>query len=94
MVGIRRGWIYIAAVRDSIGCPSCGVDRTRRQPAPTPCRAKINPYVNPYVEDKNFSGSILIAKAGKVLFSKSYGMANYELAVPNRRPDLLPSYAG
>jgi len=46
------------------------------------------------VEDKNFSGSILIAKAGKVLFSKSYGMANYELAVPNRRPDLLPSYAG
>ena len=32
-----------------------------------------------------FSGVILIAKGEKVLLSKGYGMANYELGVPNTR---------
>ena len=31
----------------------------------------------------HFSGSILIARDGKVLFSRGYGMANLELDVPN-----------
>jgi CubicO group peptidase (beta-lactamase class C family) len=30
-----------------------------------------------------FSGSVLVAKGGKILASKGYGMANYELDVPN-----------
>jgi CubicO group peptidase (beta-lactamase class C family) len=30
-----------------------------------------------------FNGTILIAKGGKVLLSKGYGMANYEVGVPN-----------
>lgn len=44
---------------------------------------EVDAYVQPLVEANNFSGSILIGKAGKVVFAKSYGMANYELAVPN-----------
>ena len=45
--------------------------------------AKVDAYVKPYVESNNFSGSLLIAEAGKVVLSRGYGMANYELRVPN-----------
>ena len=45
--------------------------------------AKVDAYVKPYVESNNFSGSLLIAKAGKIELSKGYGMANYELNLPN-----------
>jgi CubicO group peptidase (beta-lactamase class C family) len=48
--------------------------------------AQIDVYVEPFVEGRNFSGAILIAKGGHVLFSKGYGTANYELTVQNR-PD-------
>lgn len=45
--------------------------------------AKVDAYVKPLLEMKAFNGSILIAKKGQVLLSKGYGMANYELDVPN-----------
>ena len=45
--------------------------------------AQVDEYVKPYLDLAGFSGSILIAKGGKVLLSKGYGMANYELSVPN-----------
>jgi len=35
------------------------------------------------VKRDHFSGSVLIARDGKVLFSRGYGMANLELDVPN-----------
>jgi CubicO group peptidase (beta-lactamase class C family) len=45
--------------------------------------AQVDAYVKPYLDLAGFSGSILIAKGGKILLSKGYGMANYELNVPN-----------
>ena len=45
--------------------------------------AQVDAYVKPYLDLEGFSGSILIAKGGRVLLSKGYGMANYELSVPN-----------
>lgn len=45
--------------------------------------AKVDAYVKPLLEMKAFNGSILIAKQGQVLLSKGYGMADYELDVPN-----------
>jgi CubicO group peptidase (beta-lactamase class C family) len=44
---------------------------------------KADEIVNAYVKQNKFSGSVLIAKGGKVILSKGYGMANYELEVPN-----------
>jgi CubicO group peptidase (beta-lactamase class C family) len=44
--------------------------------------AKVDDYLN----GQKFSGSVLLAKGGKILVSKGYRMANYELDVPNK-PD-------
>ena len=45
--------------------------------------ALVDQYVEPYVRTHNFSGSVLLAHKGQVLVNKGYGMANYELDVPN-----------
>jgi CubicO group peptidase (beta-lactamase class C family) len=44
--------------------------------------SEVDAYLKPYLDLGGFSGSILIAKGGRVLLSKGYGMANYELNVP------------
>src|SRR5437763_8863898 len=56
--------------------------QTRARTHPT-IESKIDAYLKPYLELNGFSGSILIAKGGRVIFSKGYGMANFELNVPN-----------
>jgi CubicO group peptidase (beta-lactamase class C family) len=40
--------------------------------------------MNAAVNVDHFSGSILVARDGQPIMSKGYGMANYELNVPNR----------
>jgi len=45
--------------------------------------AKIDSYLKPFVEANNFTGVVYISRGGSVLFQKGYGMANYELDVPN-----------
>lgn len=44
---------------------------------------KVDEYMNAAVKNYHFSGSILVARDGSPIVSKSYGMANYELNVPN-----------
>lgn len=46
-------------------------------------RMKVDEYMKSAVEVERFSGSILIARDGQPIVSKSYGMANVELGVPN-----------
>jgi CubicO group peptidase (beta-lactamase class C family) len=43
----------------------------------------IGPYLDALVARDLFSGTVLVARAGKPLFFKSYGMANKEWNVPN-----------
>ncbi|MFH1253839.1 MAG: serine hydrolase [bacterium] len=45
--------------------------------------AKLDSYIKAYVELGKFSGSVLVAKDGKILLCKGYGMANYEHDIPN-----------
>ncbi len=44
---------------------------------------RLQRVVQPYIDNQMFMGSVLVAKNGKVIFSKSYGMADLEWAVPN-----------
>lgn len=44
---------------------------------------KTDEYMSAIVKAGWFNGSILIAREGKVIVNKSYGMANFELDVPN-----------
>jgi len=45
---------------------------------------KAEEYMNAAVRVNRFSGSILVARDGKPLISRGYGMANLELDVPNK----------
>jgi CubicO group peptidase (beta-lactamase class C family) len=45
--------------------------------------AAFQQVVEPYVDAQMFMGSALVAKDGKIIFRKSYGMADVEWNVPN-----------
>ena len=51
--------------------------------APRELARRIDAYLQPLVESNNFTGVVFVARGDRVLFSKGYGMANYELNVPN-----------
>ena len=44
---------------------------------------RFNQVIQPYADAQMFMGSVLVAKNEKVIFSKSYGMADLEWNVPN-----------
>ncbi|CAN5556699.1 hypothetical protein BH18ACI1_BH18ACI1_20820 [soil metagenome] len=46
--------------------------------------AKADEYMNAAEKIDGFSGAVLVARDGQPVFSKAYGMANYELDVPNK----------
>ena len=50
--------------------------------APDPT-AKIEEYMNAVMKAENFSGSILVARRGRPIVAKGYGMADFENRVPN-----------
>ncbi len=52
--------------------------------------SKADTYLKPYLERGDFSGAILIAKGDTVLLDKAYGMASYELNVPNTTATKFP----
>jgi CubicO group peptidase (beta-lactamase class C family) len=43
----------------------------------------LEAYLRPFVETGNFTGAVLVARKGRILFRHAYGMANYELQVRN-----------
>ncbi|MDP2455241.1 MULTISPECIES: serine hydrolase [unclassified Kaistella] len=45
---------------------------------------KLEQYMAAAIKHDYFSGSILISKNGKTVYSKGYGMANFEHQVPNK----------
>ena len=51
-------------------------------PLPHDVRSRVEEFMAARVERDRFSGSVLIARAGRVIFSEGYGMASRELDVP------------
>jgi CubicO group peptidase (beta-lactamase class C family) len=45
--------------------------------------SQLEAYLKPFTETGNFTGAVLVARKGRVLFRHAYGMANYELQIPN-----------
>lgn len=79
----RRGSRLVAV---AVLCLTVCQAASGRDAAPRSARqvvAKIDEYMKAAVEFERFSGSILVARDGKPIVSKSYGMANYEHDVPN-----------
>ncbi|MCK5056822.1 MAG: beta-lactamase family protein [Candidatus Aminicenantes bacterium] len=47
-------------------------------------KQQLDAYFGQLEEAKTFSGTVLVAKDGKVIFKKGYGMANYDEGIPNK----------
>ena len=63
---------------------ACGTVTTTPHPSQSPSLAsQVDTFLKGEVENEQFSGSVLIARAGKVLFSKGYGMADWDQHMPN-----------
>ncbi len=43
---------------------------------------RVDAYVAPYVRMRDFGGVVLVARGGRVLVARAYGLASYELGVP------------
>ena len=57
--------------------------QVQTNPSDLALAARIKAYLAPFAETGNLSGGVLVARHGLVLMRESYGMANYELNVPN-----------
>ena len=57
--------------------------QTQSEPSDDDLRNRIEAYLAPFVDSGNFTGAVLISRHGKVLLRQAYGLANYELGVPN-----------
>src|SRR5580704_3731193 len=53
------------------------------QNAPNPDVARMDKVVQSYVDAKQFTGSVLVARGDDVIFSKSFGSANLEWNIAN-----------
>jgi len=45
--------------------------------------ARYDHQIQAYVHNGDFSGSVFVARDGRIVFQKSYGMANHEWGIPN-----------
>ncbi len=62
---------------------ACGSLNAGPLPTPTPSFAtQADAYLTQLVAEQAFSGVVQVAEGGKVLFSKSYGMADWQNHVP------------
>jgi len=63
---------------------ACGMIKTTPHPSLRPSLAsQVDTFLTHEVEAEQFSGSVLIARAGKVLFSQGYSLADWDQHVPN-----------
>ena len=56
---------------------------TQQSSLATEVSSTLTPYLDQLVKEDRFSGVVLIAKDGKPIFQKAYGLANKEANIPN-----------
>lgn len=63
---------------------ACGTSSAGTTPAPGPSFAtQADAFLEQQVANHTFSGTVQVMRDGKVLFSKGYGMADWDGQVPN-----------
>jgi CubicO group peptidase (beta-lactamase class C family) len=67
----------------AVSLPTVQQIHTRQDSTGRSLQQRIDAFVRPYAASNNFTGVILVSHPGQVLLEKGYGMANYELGVPN-----------
>jgi CubicO group peptidase (beta-lactamase class C family) len=74
-------WCALPLVVAMAAIDLCG--QTQGEPSENELRDRIGAYLAPFIDSGNFTGALLISRHGKVLLREAYGLANYELGVPN-----------
>jgi CubicO group peptidase (beta-lactamase class C family) len=62
---------------------SAGADAKSNNPAKSDIQEQIDTVVSRYVDHEVFSGAVLVAKAGEVVYQKGHGLANREWKMTN-----------
>jgi CubicO group peptidase (beta-lactamase class C family) len=83
MFTLQRGVVSLFLVAAALVFFALSFEAFGQTPANQDITPKIDEYMDALVRGGKFNGSILIAREGKVLVSKGYGMANFELDAPN-----------
>ncbi|WP_342250350.1 serine hydrolase [Sphingomonas sp. OTU376] len=91
----KRAWqratslgVTLGAMPALVACASPAMAQVPAPPsATTPTGQALDTALDAYLRaatrNEQFSGTVLLARGGKPVFVRSYGMANYELGVPN-----------
>ncbi len=79
-VSLALSAVSPTAAQTAIGAPTAAITP---RPDAQQLSEKADAYLQAQVRNDMFSGTVLVARDGKPLFVKSYGMANYELGAPN-----------
>lgn len=79
----ERTKIALGAALLVTGLLLAAASRAQAVVADKPLSAAVARIVAPYLEHKDFMGTILIAKSGRVLLSEGYGYANVASRIPN-----------
>ncbi len=74
----------IAGVGIQIGGPANDEERGPKLPPLTIPKDAIAKTLDAYIRNLDFSGSVLVAKDGEVLFENAYGLASRRYNVPNK----------
>ena len=69
-----------------------GAQTQQTPPTQDQIKAKVQEYMDTLIRVDGFSGTILVARDGKPIVSKGYGMANIELGVPNSPEEHFPTW--
>jgi CubicO group peptidase (beta-lactamase class C family) len=80
----RQAVLSVAMILPALfGSSAWGQDASSAAPPPNQIEQRIDAYLRPFVEIGHLSGYLLVARGKQVVFEKAFGMANYELRVPN-----------
>ena len=83
---LRRGHRHLSALSCLTILATPGTimaQGARTEPYLANVSTRIDALVRPQADAGLFSGTILVARAGQILFERSYGYASWELGVPN-----------